>query len=153
MYYIWNTYVINFGGDLMINRLIKTFFNAEFLKFIIIGIINACNGIWIAYVYSLFINNEILAYILGFLTSLCISYILNSLYNFRYKLNIKKFLKFIISNIPNFVIQVFSVVVLLNILNVPKIISYAISAVISVPITFALVKIKVFKNEGVDQID
>ena len=116
------------------------FFSRDFITFVAIGVINAFNGIWIAYVYSLFIKNVILAYILGFFTSLIISYILNTKLNFKEKLNFVKFIKFIINNIPNFIIQILSVTILLNLLELPKIISYAISAVIAVPITFVLVK-------------
>ena len=50
----------------------KQFLNRDFITFCAIGIINAFNGIWIAYVYSLFIKSEIIAYIMGFFTSLCI---------------------------------------------------------------------------------
>lgn len=124
----------------------KTFFSRDFITFVAIGVINAINGIWIAYVYSLFIKSAIMAYIFGFLTSLCISYIFNSLLNFKESLTLRKFGKFAISNIPNFLIQVFSVVVLIKILELSKLISYTISAVIAVPITFILVKINVFRK-------
>lgn len=87
---------------------------------------------------------------MGFFTSLVISYILNSLLNFKSKLKLNKFLKFAINNIPNFIIQVLCLVILLNKLNLPKIICYAISSCIAVPITFLLVKINVFSNKTKD---
>lgn len=137
----WNDYKLN-----IVERIIKMFFNRDFITFVFIGCINAFNGIWIAYVYSLFIENSIIAYIFGFFTSLLISYILNSKLNFKVKLSICNFNKFVLNNIPNLLIQVGSVVLLLNILEVSKIISYSISAVIAVPITFILVKLNVFKK-------
>lgn len=138
----WNQYKLT-----PTKKLIKTFLNRDFITFLAIGVINAFNGIWIALVYSLFITNPILAYILGFITSLTIAYILNSLLNFKDTLSFKKYLKFCISNIPNFIIQVISVVVLIRLWNWSKLISYSISAVIAVPITFILVKLKVFNKE------
>lgn len=128
-------------------KLKRQFFSQDFITFVAIGVINVFNGIWIAYVYSLFITDAVLAYILGFLTSLVISYILNSLLNFKEKLSLSKFVKFAISNIPNFLIQVFSVKVLIDILTLPKLLSYGVSAVIAVPITFLLVKTNVFANK------
>lgn len=128
-------------------KFFKLFFNRDFVTFVFIGAINAFNGVWIAYVYSMFLKKAILAYILGFITSLCISYILNSLLNFKEKLNINKFLKFSINNIPNFIIQLLAVTVFLNVLKIPKFISYTISAIIAVPITFVLIKINVFNKE------
>ena len=129
------------------NSLLKIFLNRDFITFLFIGGINVFNGVWIAFVYSLFIKNAILAYILGFLTSLCIAYLLNSLLNFKAKLSIKKFITFVISNIPNFIIQVLSVFLFIQILAYPKIIAYMISAVVAVPITFILVKLNVFNNK------
>lgn len=128
------------------SKIKKFISDRDFIVFCAIGVINTFNGIWIAYVYSLFINSAILAYIVGFLTSLCISYILNATLNFKSKITIKKFIKFVINNIPNFLIQIFSVVILIKLLNINKIISYSISAIIAVPITFTLVKINVFKK-------
>lgn len=127
-------------------EILNTYLNRDFFSFVFIGCINAFNGIWIAYVYSLFVLNPVVAYILGFLSSLIISYILNSKLNFKNKLTFNKFIKFIVNNIPNFIIQVLCVIVLLNNLHFSKILSYAVSAVIAVPITFLLVKINVFKN-------
>ena len=138
----WNEY-----KESKIKKFKKAFFNRDFITFCAIGFINAFNGVWIAYVYSLFINSPIIAYILGFLTSLNISYILNSILNFKEKLNWQKLCKFAINNVPNFIIQILSVVVLINLLELSKIISYTISAIIAVPITFILVKINVFGKQ------
>lgn len=127
-------------------KLIMQFLDRDFFTFLFIGVINTFNGVWIALLYSLIINNPTLAYVLGFITSLMISYILNSKLNFKSKLLVRKFIKFAINNIPNFIIQVLSVTILLNILDLSKIISYSVSAIIAVPITFLLVKFNVYKK-------
>lgn len=137
----WNDY-----KETRLKKLKKIFFNRDFITFCAIGVINAFNGVWIAYIYSLFITSSIIAYIFGFLTSLCISYLLNSFLNFKEKLSWIKFYKFVINNIPNFLIQVFSVIILIKLLHLPKIVSYSISAIIAVPITFILVKLFVFNK-------
>ena len=137
----WNKYKLSKR-----KMILKQFLNRDFITFVFIGVINAFNGIWIAYVYSLFIVNAIVAYIAGFCTSLIIAYILNSKLNFKQSLNVNQFLKFAINNIPNFIIQVISVVLLLNTLSFNKLLAYAISSVIAVPITFILVKVNVFKK-------
>ena len=129
-----------------VKKIKKMFFNPDFFTFVAIGGINALNGFWISIVYSIIINNPIISYIFGFFTSLIISYILNSLLNFKEKLHIIKFIKFAINNIPNFIIQVTSVVLLLEVLDINKMISYAVSTVIAVPITYVLIKINVFKE-------
>ena len=75
-----------------------------------------------------------------------ISYILNSYLNFKEKISFNKYYKFALSNIPNFVIQIISLILLLKGINVPKVISYLVSACIAVPITYVLVKINVFRK-------
>lgn len=137
----WDNYKPSF-----ISKLKHFIFDRHFITFIFIGIINVFNGVWIALLYSNFIENSILAYILGFLTSLCISYILNSLLNFKEKLSFTNLYRFAISNIPNFIIQVLTVFIFIDLLKCQKLISYFISAVIAVPITYILVKTKVFKK-------
>lgn len=139
---VWNLY-----NETKIKKIIKLFFDRDFITFISIGIINVINGIWIAYIYSLIIIDPVIAYIFGFLTSLCISYILNSLFNFKKKITFNRFIKFVINNIFNFIIQIISVVLLINKLKINKLSAYAISAIIAVPITFILVKINVFGKE------
>ncbi len=141
----WNNY-----KESRKKKILKYFLSRDFITFLFIGFINVINGIWISLVYSLVINGDVLAYIMGFFTSLVISYILNSLLNFKSKLKLNKFLKFAINNIPNFIIQVLCLVILLNKLNLPKIICYAISSCIAVPVTFLLVKINVFSNKTKD---
>lgn len=138
----WDSY-----EETKLKKTLNLFFDRDFITFVAIGVINVINGIWIAYVYSLFIKDAILAYIIGFLTSLCIAYILNSFFNFKQKINFNKFLKFVINNIFNFIIQVLSVVLLINNLEFNKLLAYSISAIIAVPITFVLLKINVFKKE------
>ena len=137
----WNEYVPS-----KISKIKNLFFSRDFITFVAIGLINAFNGVWIAYVYSLFIKNPIVAYIFGFCTSLCISYLLNSVCNFKEKITINKFYRFAISNIPNFIIQVLSVVLLMDNFHISKLIAYIISTVIAVPITFILIKMKVFTS-------
>lgn len=128
-------------------KLIKTFLNRDFITFATIGLINVFNGVWISLFYNLFITNSILAYILGFFTSLIIAFILNTKWNFKESITLKKFIKYAINNIPNFIIQISSVLIFIKLLKVNKLISYIISASISVPITFLLVKINVYKNK------
>ncbi len=54
---------------------------------------------------------------------------------------------FLVKNIPNFLIQLFSVIFFVDVLKFSKFTSYFISAIIAVPITFLLVKYNVFKKE------
>ncbi len=131
----------------MVNRMKKikeTFMNREFIIFLIIGCINTFNGTVISYLYSLIIPDVNVSFVCGYLTSLFIAYLLNTIFNFKEKLNLTKMIKFMISYIPNFIIQNAVVFLLYNVLSVHELISFAVAAVVGIPITFVLVKLFAF---------
>ena len=123
----------------------RLFLNKEFIFFIIIGGINTINGVVFSYIYSSLLN-ENLAFILGYISGLIISYILNSRITFKEKLSFVKFIKFGVSYIPNFIIQNIVVVIALNILDLHKLIAYSLAAIIGIPVTFILLKFFAFKK-------
>lgn len=124
-------------------KLVDIFFNRQFILFIVVGCINTLSTTVFASIYtSLF--NDIQSFILGYLTGIVISYSLNAMITFKEALSAKKFIRFGISTIPNFSIQIVIVYIGVNILALPNIICYAMAAVIGVPITFLIVKVYVF---------
>lgn len=128
----------------IINKIKNIFINKEFILFIIIGVINTFNGIVFSFIYSSLLN-ENLAFVLGYISGLIVSYILNSHITFKEKLSITKFLKFGISYIPNFIIQNIVVIITFNILELHKLVAYCLAAVIGIPVTFVLLKFFAFK--------
>lgn len=138
----WEEYVPNKKKSV-----IGMLWSREFMMFIIIGIINTFNGIVLSWLYSLFIKNANLAFVVGYITSTVISYLLNSRFTFNEKLSVKRYVKFFISYIPNFIIQNLAVILFYNILSWHKIVAYAIAAVIGVPLTFVFMKIFTFRKK------
>lgn len=130
----------------LINRISNIFFNKEFILFIIIGIINTFNGVVFSVIYSSLFN-ENLAFIFGYISGLIISYILNSYITFKEKLEFRKFIKFSISYIPNFIIQNGVVLITFNILGMHKLIAYFLAAIIGIPVTFILLKFFAFNRK------
>ncbi|QYE97627.1 GtrA family protein [Paraclostridium sordellii] len=128
----------------MIN-LLKTFISKQFIYFLIIGVVNTFNGVIFSYIYSS-IFNENLSFVLGYISGLFISYLLNSFITFRQPLSFKKFINFSVSYIPNFIIQNVTVFVVFNILGYHKLLAYILAAVLGVPITFLFLKFFAFKT-------
>lgn len=128
-----------------IEKFKNIFFSKEFIMFIIIGVINTFNGTIFSYIYSIFLN-ENMAFVLGYISGLLISYILNSLITFKENLAFKQFIRFIISYIPNFIIQNIVVITVFNIMGLNKVIAYSLAAIIGVPITFIFMKLFAFKK-------
>ncbi len=139
--YPWNEY-----EESKKDKIIKMFFSKDFIMFLIIGVINTFNGTFFALIFSSWVN-ENFAFVIGYLISLSIGYLLNSIIIFKNKLNIKKFIKYCISYIPNFIVQYIVVYILFNVLGWYKLFAYATAAIIGIPITFLLLKLFAFSKK------
>jgi len=124
----------------------KMFFSREFIVFVIIGVANTFNGVVFAYIYSNLLN-ENLAFIFGYMSGLIISYILNSKITFKEELKLIKFVRFALSNIPNFIIQNIVVIVVFNIMGWHKLLAFGLAAAIGMPVTFILIKLFAFNKK------
>jgi putative flippase GtrA len=120
--------------------------NIEFLKFIIVGIINTINYYVI---YLLFLSileiNYMVAHIFGFISSLIISFFLNSYYTYKVKPTILKFLKFPLTQIFNIGVTSFIMYFLVEQLHLDHTIAPILSIFITVPLTFILTG-RILKN-------
>lgn len=118
----------------------------EFIKFIIVGCVNTLIGVILSALIAMKFG-AVTSFLLGYWISLIISYFLNSKYVFHEKYSFIKLIKFKISYIPNFTIQVATVYLLVEKLDILPILIYALSAAISVPITFVMLKLITFKRK------
>lgn len=130
----------------LIDKILKIFLSKEFILFVIIGVINTFNGVIFSIIYSKFLDAN-LAFVVGYISGLFISYILNSYVTFKERLEFSKFIKFAISYIPNFIIQNIVVLIVFNIMGLNKLIAYILAAIIGVPVTFILMKFFAFKEK------
>lgn len=142
----------------MIRKIKELFVNKEFFLFLIVGCINTVNCIIFSTIFSAFIKNAQISFIIGYVLSLTVAYLLNSAFIFREKLVFDKYIKFCISYIPNFIIQnvvvfiVYAVlktdIIIMNVIELRSFVSYALAAVIGIPITFLCVKLFAFRKKG-----
>ncbi len=138
----WDKYKPGF-----IKSFIKMIFSREFLSFAFIGVINTVDSVLFSYWYSLIMDAN-LAFAAGYISSLIISYFLNTFLTFKDKPGFFKFIKFASSYIPNFVIQNVIVFVIYNLLGLDKVIAYILAGIIGVPVTFLMMKLFVFAKPG-----
>lgn len=138
----WNEYKPS-----TMKKIKNMFFSKSFILFLFVGCVNTVNGILFSYLYSLIISNANVAFVIGYITSLTISYLLNSFITFKEKLEFNKYIRFCISYIPNFIIQNIIVFIVYNTLNLHKLIAYTLAAVIGLPVTFLLMNVFAFKKK------
>lgn len=129
----------------MLRRVTSTFLSPTFAKFIAVGLINTFNGTLFAWLYSLFLQPNV-AFIVGYLTSVTVSYFLNTWIVFPTRRSLRRYFKFVLSYVPNFLIQNLAVIIVYNILKWDEVIAYLIAAAVGVPVTFLLLKFFAFGN-------
>lgn len=129
-----------------VKKLKNIFFTKEFFTFLIVGGINTINGIVFSYVYSLFLGVNV-SFVLGYVTAMTISYLLNSTLVFKEDMGVIKYIKFCISYIPNFIIQNIFVLIFYNMLQWNKLIVFALAAIVGVPVTFIIMKFFAFNKK------
>ena len=124
----------------------RYFFSFEFFRFLIIGGINTLNGVVFSYLFSRVLPVQI-AFWCGYLTSLTISYLLNSAITFHERLSFPKMLRFFVSYIPNFLIQNIVVFLVHGVFGQAELVAYILAAVIGIPVTFLLLKLFAFRKK------
>lgn len=150
-----NAYIIKHGEvldwskheDDKVLKIKRMFLSQEFFMFLIIGIINTINGIWMSWAYSAVIPSVNVAFVVGYISSMVVSYLLNSFLTFRERLSFVRYIKFFISYMPNFIIQNIMVMIFYNILGWNKLLVFALAAVIGVPVTFLCMKVFAFAKK------
>ena len=124
----------------LLKRILKNIFSRQFGMYAAIGVVNVAVCVVFAHLFSKVFGANI-GFIIGYIISLCGAYLLNTKYNFKMPLSFARFLGFCFSYIPNFVVQNACVIILYNGLHVNHIITYILSAMISVPLTFAVINL------------
>ena len=125
------------------------FTSSAFLRFLAVGSVSAAIGVGFASVAAIFIQSPQLAFITGFSLSLIPSFFLNSIFTFRdRKYSVLKFLRFVVSYIPNFLVQFFFVHVFTEMFDWNPIVVFSVSTAIGVPITFALLSLVTFRGRS-----
>ena len=130
-----------------VKQIKNIFFTKEFFNFIVVGVINTINGILFSYIYSLFLSVNI-SFVLGYITAMTISYLLNSTLVFKEVMGVIKYIKFCISYIPNFIIQNIFVLIFYNMLRWNKLIVFVLAAIVGVPVTFIIMKFFAFSKKN-----
>ncbi|KOR26069.1 GtrA family protein [Clostridium sp. L74] len=132
-----------------INSNIKKYFNElktkdnkifSFLRFGIIGIINTVHY-YIWYLLFLYFNIPyIISHTIAFTLSMIGSYFLNCYFTFKTKPTFKKFIKYPLTTLANYLISTFSLILLVNFFHMSSSIAVLWASILPIPITFLVTK-------------
>ncbi len=121
------------------------FLSLQFLRFLFCGGLNVLTGILFAWLFSLLFQVNI-AFVLGYYFSHLGAYLLNACLVFKSAPRFSGYLRFCIAYIPNFAIQFLIVLVVYNLLSLPKLLAYTLAALLGVPVTFLCLRLYAFRN-------
>lgn len=109
-----------------------------------LGIINTFNDSFFAWLFSLAIGKGNIAAVLGYAIALSIAFILSSFIIFKKKPTFKRYYRFILSYIPNFIIYFLVNTITVKMWGLPQFWGTAIAAAAGGPITYIIIKIYAF---------
>lgn len=130
---------------MMIKIIKDIFLKPEFIKFIIIGFINTFNH---NVIYLLLIYHNVyyvIANFTAFITSMTISFFLNSYITFKVKPTWQRFCLFPLSNLPNLFLQTIGIYLIVDIGGLPQEYGALVLSLLSIPFTFIIMRL-IFKG-------
>ena len=131
----------------------KTFCSKRFLVFSLLGLVNTFNTGWISTVAGYGIPNPNTAAVLGYFCSLTIAFVMDSKLVFGRRITKKRYLKFLISYVPNFIIYFLVTFMTINTWHLPQFWATALATVIGGPITFVIIQFYAFRPKRPDQFE
>lgn len=116
------------------------YINKEFVRFLFVGVINTLST-YLLYLLLLFIFNYNVSYTISYIAGIVISFYLNSLFVFKEKVSFKKFVKYPIVYIVQYLINLIGLFILVEYFHFPKEVVPIIVIILSIPITYLLSKL------------
>ncbi len=123
----------------------RVFLNRRFVLFSLFGIVNTFNTGWMATVSNYIIRNKNIAAVIGYIGSLTVAFLLDSWFVFRRRPNRKRYLKFLLSYVPNFIIYFLVTFITINTLRLPQFWATTLATVVGGPVTFVIIQFYAFK--------
>lgn len=139
-------------------KLIKKLLSLEIIRFIIGGGINTLmGGMLLPYIFEvifgeieLFTFLGVTTYVgllVGYLIWFTFAYFIQIKFVFNTSFDVKRFIIYPFTQIPNFLINSLFLYLFRNILSLPGFVSYVLAAIATVPIMFVLVRLVVKKGK------
>ncbi len=129
--------------DEFLRKIRRTFLSEKFIGYCLIGIINTFNTGFFSWILH-FLVQENIAAALGFFLSLTVNYLLNSHFVFKNHLHYKKYLKFLLSYVPHFIIYFLVTFITINVLEMEQFWATILATAAGGPITFIIIKLYAF---------
>lgn len=131
----------------LLRELKRTFLSKKFIGYCLIGILNTFNTAFFSWLVHFKAQENIAAYI-GYFISLTVNYILNSKIVFKNRLNIRRYFRFLLSYVPNFIIYTLVSLLTINVMQINQFWATVLATAAGAPITFVILKLFAFGNKS-----
>ena len=130
----------------LFTELKRTFISKKFIGYCLVGIVNTFNTAFFSWLAHFKVQENVAAYI-GYFISLTINYILNSIIVFKNRLNLRRYLRFLLSYVPNFIIYTLVSLLTINIMQINQFWATVLATAAGAPITFVILKLFAFGSK------
>lgn len=119
----------------------------EFFRFWCVGWLNMAAAWVLEASWSVLLSPDI-AFAIGYTMSLLVSFVLNSKISFQTAMTMKRLGKYVLSYVPNFLVQMITVLLFHNLLHLPYLLTYFFAAIVGTPVTFFCLKFFAFRKRN-----
>lgn len=131
----------------ILHNLKSTFLSKGFLEFCILGFINCFNDSLFSWIAEKVFQKNVAA-VVGYAVSLTIAFFLTSRFIFKSQPTVKKYYRFLLSYIPNFIIFFLVSIITINAWHLHQFVATFIAAAAGGPITYLIIKIYAFGKKS-----
>ena len=128
-----------------LRSLLMRYTNKEFIKFAVVGLINTATT-YIIYILLLNFLSYGISYTISYIGGIFISYVLNSYYVFKEKLNAKKMIQYPLVYLVQYGINAVMLYLLVGWLSMREEYAPLLVIIITIPITFILSRLIIKKQ-------
>ncbi len=125
----------------------RTFVSKNFIAFCCLGVINTLNDAIFSSIYHALGLQDNVAAVVGYYTALTIAFFLSSYFIFKKPPCLKRYIKFFVSYIPNFIIFFLVTFITINTMGLPQFWGTILAAMVGGPVTFVIMKIYTFRGK------
>lgn len=127
----------------LLMKIKRTFLSKKFIEFCVLGVINTFDHGLFSKIFSHVMQPNI-AYVVGFFCSNIIAFFLSSYIIFKKHPSLQRYIRFIISYVPNLIIGFLVTFITINTMRLPQFWGTIIAAAVGGPITFVIMKVYTF---------
>lgn len=124
-----------------------TFVSKKFIGYCLIGLFNTFNTAFFSWLAHFKLQENVAAYI-GYFISLTINYILNSIIVFKNRLALRRYFRFLLSYVPNFIIYTLVSLLTINVMQMNQFWATVLATAAGAPVTFVIIKLFAFGSKA-----